>query len=198
MRSCLIFLSLLFTTACSIAPMGPTHTARTNGAGESNFNFGTIGKGFYSQTAIGIHKDLDIGFVFEFGNYTTSGITLKYAPLNYSDGLAFAFEAAYGGSDKSSYNYLGTILSTKLGSAIELFINGRYNTVKVDKDEYDIGEDIGLVELKDYNFNYWYLAYGLNIWPVQDIGLSIYSASVLGREIKEKSNSVGMSLLFKI
>lgn len=198
MKYTLSLLVLFFATACAIAPMGPSHTGKTNGAGVGNFNIGLIGSAFYTQAGLGIHDNIDLGFVFEFGGYTTSGITAKYSFLNNTTGPAAALEASYGGSDKSEYHYFGGILSYQMGEALEVFVNGRYNTVQVNGDEYEKGDEIGLVEIKDDDFNYFYLAYGINIWPVPDVGLNIYSASVLGNEIKEKSNSVGVSLLFKL
>lgn len=199
MTKIIIAICFLFTLAsCSIAPIGSTHSARSIGAGNSSFNVGYASSSFFTQYEYGVAQDLDLGLIFEFGDFTTTALHTKYSILNNQSGKSWALEASYGGDETTTFYNVGSIHSYQFGQFFEVFFNFRYNVVRLDDDEYDLGEEVGLIKLKHHRFHYYYMAYGFNFWMRQDLGLNIYSSYVLGSQIYDRSNIVGFSILMKL
>ena len=199
MTRIIIFLAFLTgLTGCSIAPIGSSHSARSLGAGNTGFNIGYASSNFFTQYNYGLARDLDVGLIFEFGDFTTTALHTKYSLVNNDTGGSWALEASYGGDETNSFYNFGSIHSYQFGQFFEVFLNLRYNAVRLDEDEYSLGEEVGLIKLKHQRFHYYYLAYGFNFWIRQDLGLNIYSSYVLGSQIYDRSNIVGFSLLLKL
>lgn len=191
-------LTLLFLTSCALAPFNATNTGRSLGAGGVQTEFGNANSTYFMKANAGITEDLDLGYVMEFGDFTTSGLLAKYSFLNNDTGPALAGEGAWGASDTTSYWYLGVIGSIAFNDAFEVFANVRYNSVSTDETDIDEGDKIGNIEVEDFEMSYLYGAVGFNIWFSKFTGLSIYNIYIQGDGVNaDPQSSVGGAFLFK-
>ena len=174
----LIFTSLL--SSCSLAPFSSQKSGKSYGAGKSQFELGTANTSYYMKAGFGISANMDLGFVTEFGGFTTSGIFTRYSFINNEIGPALAMELGYGSSDTTTYYYGGLIGSLSFSKSFELFINPRVITVSSDVTDIDLGETVGNVTLNEYDVNYLYVSAGFNIWFTEVAGLSIYTIFLKG------------------
>lgn len=187
---------LFFISSCSLAPFSSTNTGRSYGAGKTSFEVGNSASNYYLRLGHGLSENFDIGYLIEFGLFSTSGIFTKYSFLNNDTGLAIAAELGYGGAGKSEYWYLGSTVSYKLGKSLEFYLNPRWNQVNVDSDDYNLGDDLGGISFDSLDVNYLYLAMGMNVWFSQDMGLNLYVIKFAGENIVTEGSPFGASIIF--
>lgn len=191
-------LTLLFLTSCALAPFNATNSARSLGAGNAQTEFGNANSTYFMKANAGITEDLDMGYVMEFGDFTTSGLLAKYSFINNDTGPSVAAEGAWGSSETTSYWYLGAIGSIAFSESFEVFANVRYNSVSTDETDIDQGDKVGNIEVEELEMAYLYGAVGFNIWFSKFTGLSIYNIYIQGEGVKaDPQSSVGGAFLFK-
>jgi len=199
LNNLVIFSTLLFLlSSCSLAPFSASTTGRSAGAGNAVAEFGNANSNYFIKAGMGISKDLDLGYVMEFGNFTTSAIYGKYSFINNKKGPSLAGEFGYGSSDDTIFYYGGAVGSIAFTDSFEVFMNVRMNQVTADENNIEVGDSVGNVELEELEATYIYGAFGFNIWFNESNGLSIYNIYITGDGIKaEPQSSVGGSFLFK-
>ena len=190
------YLLLLVLSSCSISPFHASTTGRTFGQGSGQFEVGNFSSSYYLKFVHGLSDNFDVGYFIEFGDYTTSGINLKYSVVNNPQGYALAFELLYGGDGDNEYTSFGAINSYNLGNGVEFFVNTRVNKINADKSSFSLDKASGSIELKDYSTTYFYYAYGVNLWLTSNAGFSLYSSNFTGSGIKTKTGIIGGALLF--
>ena len=179
-----ILLLLSLMTSCSLAPFSSHKSGKSYGAGKSQFELGTVNASYYMKAGFGISENMDLGFVTEFGGFTTSGIFTRYSFINNATGPALAMEFGYGSSDTTTYYYTGLIGSLAFSENFELFINPRIVTVTTDETDIDLGQTVGNVKVNAYDVNYLYVSSGFNIWFSEVAGLSIYTVYIKGEDLE--------------
>lgn len=159
--------------------------------------FGNSNSNYFIKLGAGVSKDLDVGYIMEFGVSSTSGIFLKYSFLNQETGPSLAMELGYGGTETTTYYTGGAIASLAFNKNFELFINPRINNVETDATDVTLGDSLGTVIVNDYNITYLQVNYGMSIWFSKNTGLSFYSIWFKGENIETTSDqSFGSTLLF--
>ncbi len=147
---------------------------------------------------MGLSKDLDIGFVMEFGEIATSALFFKYAFLNNKVGPSVALEFGYGSTETSKIYYGGMVGSLAFSEEFELFLNGRVNNVSTDETDIEKDKWHGNIMITDYEVTYLQLTYGFNVWFNDSAGLSLYSSYFKGNNLETIDDSIfGGSFLFK-
>lgn len=189
-------LLLLILSSCSISPFHASTTGRTFGKGSGQFEVGNFSSSYYLKFVHGLSDNFDIGYFVEFGDFTTSGISLKYSAINNPQGYALAFELLYGADGDSEYTTIGAINSYNLGNGVEFFLNTRLNKISADSSNFTLDQSSGSIELKEYDTSYFYYAYGVNLWLTSNAGFSLYSSNFTGSGIKTKTGIIGGALLF--
>jgi hypothetical protein len=195
----LLLLSFLFIlTSCSLAPFSATNSARSNGAGNVSAEFGNSNSNYFIKMDMGLSKNMDIGYVMEFGNFQTSAIYGKYSFLNNKTGPSLAGEFGYGSSDETIFYYGGAIGSIAFSKSFEVFANVRLNQVSADENNIEVGDKVGNIEVEDLEATYVYASAGFNIWFTESTGLSIYTIYVKGEGVNaDPQSSAGGAFLFK-
>lgn len=192
-----ILFILIFLSSCSLAPFAPNTSGRTYGPGNMQAEFGNANSNYFIKLGAGLGKDLDVGYIMEFGASSTSGIFFKYAFLNNKTGPSFAMEMGYGGTDTTTYYTGGVIGSLAFNKNFELFINPRVNSVETSETDVTLGQSIGNIIVNDYNVTYLQVNYGLSIWFSENVGLSLYGIWFKGENIETTSaQTAGGSMLF--
>ena len=198
LKNCSLFFTLLFLSSCSLAPFGPTTSARSYGAGSLFSEVGNINSSYHLKFGLGVTKDFDAGFVMEFGDISTSALFLKYAFINNEVGPSTAAEFGYGSTELTQFYYAGLAASLAFSKELELFTNFRVNSVNTD--ETDIEKDTfhGNTKITAFSLMYIQATFGLNIWFSEEAGLSLYSTYYKGEDLETIQDSTfGGSLLFK-
>ncbi len=192
----LLVISSLFC-ACSLAPFGPTNSARSYGKGKMQAEVGNINSTYHLKYGFGLSDDLDLGFTMEFGEISTSALFFKYSFLNNETGLSLASEFGYGSLDETTFYYAGLISSLAFSKEFELFVGGRINSVKTNENDIEKDKYNGNIKILAYNINYLQLSYGFNIWLTENAGLSLYGMYFQGEDIETQKDSIfGGSFLF--
>lgn len=195
MKIILSLLFLLIFTSCSLAPFSASKSGQSLGAGKASFEMGSANASYYMRFGYGFSKNFDIGYVMEFGGYSTSGIYTKYSFLNNKTGPSLAMELGYGATDTSSNYYGGLVASLAFGKSFELFINPRYNVVTTDENDVDLNKTTGNIKITDTDLKYFYVAAGMNIWFNESIGMSLYVIKVEGDKIESANDSTTAATL---
>jgi len=193
----LLTISFLISS-CSLAPFSAGTTGRSYGAGKLQGELGNSNSNYYIKLGFGASKDLDIGYVMEFGGFSTSGIFLKYSFVNNDTGPALAMEVSYGESDTTTFYQLGMISSLAFSKEFEVFINPRINKVESVAEDLELDTSYGNVKVTDVELLYLSMSYGFNIWFSEGAGLSLYGTYIKGDNIEtEPEQSFGGSFMFK-
>jgi hypothetical protein len=186
------FITLLFIIlimqSCSIAPLSSNKSGRSYGPGNTQFEMGSVNSSYYLKLGFGATKDLDIGYVMEFGGLGTSGIFMKYSMLNQKVGPSHALEFGYGGTDTSNYYYAGLVSSLAFNEYFEVFINPRLVKATTDDTDISFGEATGNVIVTEEELAYLYVSTGMNIWISDTFGLSIYTLYLTGDGLETEEN----------
>jgi hypothetical protein len=195
----IILLSLFLITGCSLAPFSSNKSGRSYGPGNSQVELGNANSSYYLKMGFGASPNLDIGYVMEFGGFSTSGLFLKYSLVNKEIGSSHALETGFGGGDSSTYYYGGLISSYMFTEFFELFLNPRIVSVETDEQDVELGETVGNVTVTDYDLSYVYISAGMNIWFSKSFGLSLYTIYTRGDglETEEDFSNAG-TLMLKI
>lgn len=194
----LMLISLFILTSCSLAPFSATNSARSNGAGNVNAEFGNANSSYFIKMGIGVSDEMDLGYVMEFGNFQTSALYGKYAFLNNKTGPSLAGEFGYGSSDDTIFYYAGGIASIAFSESFEVFTNIRFNQVSADENNIEVGDSVGNVTVEELEATYIYASAGFNIWFSKAAGLSVYTIYVTGNGISaDPQSSAGGAFLFK-
>lgn len=189
---------LLFLSACSLTPFNATNSGKSLGAGNVSTEFGNANSNYFMKANAGITEDLDLGYVMEFGEFSTSALLAKYSFINNDTGLSVAGELSYGSSETTSFYSIGTIGSIAFNESFEIFANIRFNSVSTDESDIDIGDSVGNIEVEKEEMTYLYGAIGFNIWFNKFNGLSIYNIYIQGDGVNaDPQSSVGGAFLFK-
>lgn len=191
-------LSLLFILeSCSLAPFSANTSGRSYGPGNMQAEFGNSNSNYFIKLGGGLSKNLDVGYIMEFGVSSTSGIFMKYSFLNQETGPSLAMELGYGGTDTTTYYTAGLISSLAFNKNFELFINPRINNVETSGTDVTLGDSLGTVVINSYNVTYLQVSYGMSIWFTKHTGLSFYSIWFKGQDIDTTSaQSFGATMLF--
>tara|TARA_B100001971_G_C18268010_1_gene596209 strand:+ start:48511 stop:49110 length:600 start_codon:yes stop_codon:yes gene_type:complete len=198
LKNIILLLGLLFLTSCSLAPFNATNSGKSLGAGNVATEFGNANSNYFMKASAGISEDLDLGYVMEFGEFSTSALLAKYSFLNNETGPSVAGELAYGSSETTNFYYLGVIGSIAFNEAFEVFANVRFNSVNTDEGDVEIGDSVGNIEVEKEEMTYLYGAVGFNIWFNKNNGLSIYNIYIQGDGVNaDPQSSVGGAFLFK-
>lgn len=193
----LILINILLISSCSLAPFAPNTSGRSYGPGNMQAEFGNANSNYFLKIGAGLSKDLDVGYIMEFGASSTSGIFLKYSFLNQKTGPSLAMELGYGGTETTTYYTGGVIGSLAFNKNFELFVNPRVNSVETDETDVTLGDSIGSIVVNDYNVTYLQVNYGLSIWFSENVGLSIYSIWFKGENIETTAaQTAGATMLF--
>lgn len=189
---------LCILSSCSLAPFSSNKSGKSYGAGNAQFELGSANASYYMKAGFGISANMDLGFVTEFGGFTTSGLFLKYSFINQKTGPSLATEFGYGSSETTSYYYAGLIGSLAFSENFELFLNPRIVTVSSDESDIELGETVGNVTVNAYDTNYLYVSAGFNIWFNEVAGLSIYTIYIKGNDLEtvEDQTAAG-TLMFR-
>lgn len=196
----LISLLFIFTlsASCSLAPFSSNKSGRSYGPGNSQFEIGSVNSAYYLKLGFGASRDLDVGYVMEFGGIGTSGVFLKYSLLNQQLGPSHALEFGYGGIESSTYYYAGLISSLSFNKYFEIFINPRLVKVSTNDDDVEFGETIGNVIVEEEELSYLYLSTGMNIWISDTFGVSLYTLYINGHGLKtEESLTSAATAMFR-
>lgn len=191
-------LIILFSlSSCSLAPFSANTSGRSYGPGNMQAEFGNANSNYFIKLGGGLSKDLDVGYIMEFGVSSTSGIFFKYSFLNQETGPSLAMEMGYGGTETTTYYTGGVIGSLAFNKNFELFINPRINNVETDETDVTLGDSLGTIVVNAYNVTYLQVNYGLSIWFSKHTGLSFYSIWFKGEDIETTSEqSFGATMLF--
>lgn len=193
-----LFLTLplfILLSSCSFAPFSSTNTGRSLGQGTANLELGNVASNYYIRSLYGVGKNMDAGFVVEFGDLSTSGFILKYSGLNNPEGFAWAVEGSFGGAGDSSYTYIGPIFSLNFGKALEFYSNFRYVSLDLDEADYDVGDSIGGVTFDALEVQYLYSAIGLNVWFSESFGMNLYISYFMGSDVNVEGTPFGASFI---
>lgn len=198
MNKSIILLSLLWVmTSCSLAPFSANTSGRSYGPGNVQAEFGNANSNYFIKIGGGLSKNLDVGYLMEFGASSTSGIFFKYSFMNPKTGPALAMEMGYGGTETTTYYTGGVIASLAFNKNLEVFVNPRINNVETDVTDVTLGEPIGNVTVNAYNVTYLQVNYGLSVWFSENVGMSIYSIWFKGQDIETtEGQTVGFNFLF--
>ena len=181
-----------------MAPFSSNKSGQSYGAGNPQFEIGNANGSNYVKLGFGASQNMDLGYVMEFGDLSTSGLFLKYSFLNQKIGGSYAMELGYGGSESSNYYYLGLIGSYAFTEYIELFINPRLTKVTTSDKDIEFGETIGNIVVSETDLAYLYLASGINIWLNDSFGISLYTIYINGSGIETERNfSSAMTGMFR-
>jgi hypothetical protein len=155
-----LVISLLFLSACAIGPLVANESARTVGDGNSEWlaGFGQASSSF--KYSFGINEDLDFGIQAES---LSSGLRLKKAFVNASEGWAFAGALGLGLSVSGSY-YSGDLVASYGAGAWEPY--GLIRIVHVDQDSTDVLNSDGSTFFitSSYSWNYGQVFLGTRYW----------------------------------
>lgn len=200
MRIIPLILVIILSVSCSLSPLHGNYTGRSYGSGKMNIELGNVAANYYSRLGYGVSKNLDVGYLFEFGGFATSGLYLRYSFLNNETGPAWGIETGFGGTDNSSYMYLGPNFSLRFSEAFEVFLSARYTNLEVDRDgdDYELGTNIGGIIYNDYDLNFIHAATGFNIWFSNSVGLNMYMVYAIGENVEVEDAPFGFSFIFKI
>lgn len=194
------FLLLLFVfQSCSLAPFTPGTSGTSNGAGVSRASFGSSNTNFFLKFDHGVSSNFDIGYIMEFGNLATSGITAHYSVANNKTGFALALEGGYGSSATSHYSYLGMINSLGFNENLEIFLGIRAVSAQTAKEDIDLGKTVGAAKVTDYDANYFYNTFGLTIMTSESIGINVYGIYIIGHGVQSPNGmGSGFGLIYKL
>ncbi|MDH5414081.1 MAG: hypothetical protein OEW87_08085 [Flavobacteriaceae bacterium] len=194
----LLILLPLMVSSCALAPFAPETSGRSAGHGTLFASVGNTNNAYHLKFAMGLSKDVDLGFIMEFGDVSTSTLFFKYSFLNNKTGPALAGEFGYGSTETTKIYYLGIIGSLAFSEEFELFTNIRVNNVSTDVTDIEKNKFHGNIQITDYDLVYLQATVGFNVWFGKSTGLSLYSTYYKGEKIITKEDGVfGASLLFK-
>ena len=198
MKNIIFAITLVLFTSCSLAPFNATNSGRSLGNGNVATEFGNANSNYFMKASAGITEDLDLGYVMEFGEFSTSALLAKYSFLNNDTGPSVAGELSYGSSETTSFYSVGAIGSIAFNEAFEVFANVRFNSVSTDETDIEIGDSVGNIEVEKEEMTYLYGAVGFNIWFNKSNGLSLYNIYIQGDGVNaDPQSSVGGAFLFK-
>lgn len=190
-------LASMILTSCSLAPFGPTPTARSYGQGHVQTEVGNNNSSYILKFGLGLTKEFDAGFIMEFGELSTSAIFMKYAFINNETGPSAAMEFGYGSTDTTIFYYGGIVGSLAFSKEFEVFVNARVNSVSTDQSDIEKDKFYGNIKITDYNVSYLQGSAGFNIWFNKISGLSLYATYFAGEKIETQQDTIfGGSLLF--
>ncbi|MFT6632503.1 MAG: hypothetical protein ACJAS4_002467 [Bacteriovoracaceae bacterium] len=197
MRIFVSLLILVFLTSCSLAPFSPTSSGRSYGQGKFRSEVGNSNSSYHLKFGLGVTKDLDAGFLMEFGEISTSALFLKYSFLNNEVGPSMAAEFGYGSTELTKFYYGGIATSLAFSKEFELFANGRINSVSTDETDIEKDKFHGNIMITDYEVTYIQGTVGFNVWFSESAGISLYTTYYKGSNIETNKDSVfGGSFLF--
>jgi hypothetical protein len=198
MKQLLILFTFVMIQSCSIAPFSSNKSAKSYGPGNAQFEIGRANSSHYLKIGYGATPNLDVGYVTEFGGIGTSGLFLKYSMVNNQIGVSHAAELGYGGSESSSYTYIGLISSVAFNEYFELFINPRIVQASTDDKDVELNDAVGNVIVTDEDLTYLYLSSGMNLWFTNTFGLSLYTIYLKGDGLEtEEDFSSAATAMFR-
>jgi hypothetical protein len=202
----------LSLSACIMAPLSNSVTARSSGDGHSTTNVGYIHpSSLYLRQSYGVSKNLDIGVLVETGVNSIIGLNAQYSFINHPHGISLAAlgGAGYGSvsndnsdddntSDTTSGYYFtaGGIISYK-ADIFEPYFVARYNHMSL-KNKLKIDNVGGSGNTLAAN-NYYQLAAGATFWANDTIGLTANYTYILQPNhqdcSQECSSNIGLVVL---
>lgn len=195
-----LYLPIFFSfISCSLAPFSPTTSARSYGQGKFHSEVGNTNSSYHLKFGFGASKDVDAGFVMEFGEISTSSLFLKYSFLNNETGPSMATEFGYGSTELTQFYYGGLAASLAFSKEFELFLNGRINSVSTDETDIEKDQFHGNIKITSYNITYIQATAGFNVWFSESAGISLYTTYYKGQDLETNKDSVfGGSFLFNM
>lgn len=197
MTKLLTIFSIILLSSCSLAPFSNVSTARSNGKGKIDVDFGTAASGltYFARVGYGIFEKFDVGATMEIGPLSATGLWAKYSFINNSEKLSAAAIVGAGSGSNTNYNYFGGVVSYKF-KKFEPYYVGRYNTVSVNDNEIDLGEEFGDLVINALKLNYLSNTIGINWWFEKRWALNLNATLLTDSQITNSSTTI-MGLGFK-
>ncbi|MDH5705974.1 MAG: hypothetical protein OEZ45_08140 [Candidatus Aminicenantes bacterium] len=193
---CLIlFVSILLTTGCALAPLSSSFEGRSIGKGKVGLDVGGASiAGFYPtfKLTYGFATKMDVGFQYE---EFSMGLFGKYSFINRPhQGFSLAGIISGGVTSNGNYFYIGPVLSYK-SKTFEPYFVARLNAVHYNETKISSG-----ITISEGKYSYLQLTGGSDLWLSPRIGLclelSAFAGSTGSTEVEGAIIHGGLKLRF--
>jgi hypothetical protein len=183
--------SLLLFCSCSLAPFSNVSTAQSNGEGSLDVDFGAAASGvtYYGRVGYGVSKNLDLGATLEVGALSATGLWGKYSFINNKENFSAAVLAGAGSGNNTNFNYFGAVISYKF-KKLEPYYVGRYNTVSLNDNNIELGDEFGDLVINALKLNYITNTFGINIWLNKKWALNLNSTLLSDAQITNSTTAL--------